>query len=171
MVNSERKEDILNRDDTGISLAKNFPARMMRIIFGSLCIKGSDFVKLMTNYVIDPANNIDPANRLVVKGNLARALLADRMSWDKLEQGFRVVEADTAEVIVVLRRAGDRSIYKSSIRLGKPVEKLLVPTRFGRIDSTSTTDELLGDELVSIEGNRIEPIISQAELRTIVLDT
>lgn len=171
MVSSERRDEVLNRDDTGVSLAKNFPARMMRIIFGALGIRGSDFTKLMTNYVIDPANNIDPANRLVLKGNLARALLSDKMSWDKFEQGMRVVEADTAEVIIILRRAGTRSLYKSSIRLGKPVEHLLVPTRSGRIDSVPNFKDELGIETALHADGRIEPIIDQNELRTIVLET
>lgn len=91
-MNGEDKQRILNSADKEISRTKlNAPAQMFRRLLIKLKIDGRAYDSLIRAYLERTSNSKDPVTLASDRGNLNKALLADKISWKTFMRGVEML--------------------------------------------------------------------------------
>lgn len=91
-MNGEDKQRILNSADKEISRSKlNVPAQMFRRLLIKLNIDGVNYDRLIRTYLERTSDRKDPVSLASDRGNLNKALLADKMSWKTFIRGVEML--------------------------------------------------------------------------------
>lgn len=91
-MNGEDKQRILNSVDKEISTTKlNAPAQMFRRLLIKLKIDGRAYDSLIRAYLERTSSSKDPVTLASDRGNLNKALLADKISWKTFMRGVEML--------------------------------------------------------------------------------
>ncbi len=91
-MNGEDKQRILNSADKEISTTKlNAPAQMFRRLLIKLKIDGRAYDSLIRAYLERTSSSKDPVTLASDRGNLNKALLADKISWKTFMRGVEML--------------------------------------------------------------------------------
>lgn len=138
-----RKDDkeIFRLADYGQSQTNDALARFWRGLMYDMKMSPNMFSKLLTRYVLHPSNAIPDDKKAIVRGNLPKALLKGKLTWDSLCRGLRVLEADKADVYIVLHRGKKRTLKKIRVDLGEVIENGMMVSTDG-IDNVDESVDL-----------------------------
>lgn len=100
-MNGEDKERILNSADKEISTSKlNVPAQMFRRLLIKLKVDGLNYDRLIRSYLERTSDRKDPVSLASDRGNLNKALLADKISWKTFMRGVEMLAIVKIKVTV-----------------------------------------------------------------------
>lgn len=117
-----KKHEIFDSEDYGQSVAKDALAKFFRGFLCDLGIKPGLWSNLLTRYVLHPSNGVPRDKQQIVRGNLPKALEKEKITWDSFCRGLRVLEADKADVYIVIHRGNKRTLKKVRVILGDVIE-------------------------------------------------
>ena len=100
-MNGEDKQRILNSTDKEISTSKlNAPAQMFRRLLVALKVDGRSYDKLIRAYLERTSSSKDPVTLASDRGNLNKALLADKISWKTFMRGVEMLAVVNIKITV-----------------------------------------------------------------------
>lgn len=117
-----KKHEIFDSVDYGQSATKDALAKFFRGFLLDIGVKPRMWSKLLTRYVLRESNGVPRDKQAIVRGNLPKALEKDKITWDSFCRGLRVLEADKADVYVVIHRGNKRTLKKVRVILGDVIE-------------------------------------------------
>ena len=87
-----------------VSKGRDVPSRLFRLILAQEGIEGNSWESLMDRLLNDPRNPLprNSKDRSSQKGNLNKALRADRMTWKTFEKGLRFLGVRKARIVAEL---------------------------------------------------------------------
>ena len=100
-MNGEDKQRILNSTDKEISVSKlNAPAQMFRRLLVALKVDGRAYDQLIRSYLERTSSSKDPVTLASDRGNLNKALLADKISWKTFMRGVEMLTVVNIKITV-----------------------------------------------------------------------
>lgn len=97
--------------DMEVSKGRDVLSKLFRLVLANQHIEGPNWESLMERLLNDPKNPMprNSKDRSSQKGNLNKALKAERMTWKTFEKGLRFLTVRKARVIVELTWANQKT--------------------------------------------------------------